>query len=127
MAYPFDQLSALAKANLDLSLRLADIARKGGEENARAATAAVTALGEAARPATSPENKAAALSEKGADLFRKAEKTREDMVAETRAAFETWYDAWRASAAAPGEAKTVEPFASMLRLWQDLGSPKAGK
>ncbi|KAK0332208.1 hypothetical protein LTR94_025831, partial [Friedmanniomyces endolithicus] len=33
MPYPVDQLAALAKANVGLMLKLAEVARKGGEES----------------------------------------------------------------------------------------------
>lgn len=122
MAYPFDQLSALAKANLDLSRRLAEIARHGSQKSFQAATLVASALGEAARPETSAERKVASLSESGIDLIRDAEKTREQMVADTRAAFETWQDAWSAVNALPDEAKATEAFTNMLRFWQGLGT-----
>lgn len=119
MSYPFNQLSAVAKANLDLSLRLADIARQG---SVRAAATLVTALGEAVRPETSPEMKAAVLSEKSFGLFRDAEKIREVVVVETQSAFEAWREAWSAVILQPDEAKATETFSNIMRFWQNLGS-----
>jgi hypothetical protein len=120
MVYPFDPVSALSKANLDLSLRLAEIARHGSQKSFQAATAVASALGEAAQPESSSERKAAALSEKGSGLFHEAQTIREQMVADTRTAFETWQDAWSTASALPDEAKATEAFTDMLRFWQGV-------
>jgi hypothetical protein len=125
MAYPFDQLSALAKANFDLSLELAEIARRGNQDSLRAATEAAAALGASAGSETDPGRRFAALSEKGSSLSREATKIREQMFAETRAAFEKWQDAWRTVIAVPDEAKAADAFTSMLRFWQGLGAPSS--
>ena len=120
MVYPFDQLSALAKANLDLSLQLAQIARHGSQKSLQAATVVASALGEAGQPENSSEKKVAALSEKGTHLLQEAQKIREQMVADTRAALETWRDAWSAVSALPDEVKATEAFTDMLRFWQGV-------
>jgi hypothetical protein len=125
MAYPFDQLSALAKANFDLSLELAEIARRGNQDGLRAATEVATALGESARSETDPAKRFAALSEKGSSLSREAGKIRARIFADTRAAFEKWQDAWRAVIAVPDEANAAEAFTSLLRLWQGFGAPSS--
>lgn len=129
MTYPFDQLSALAKANFDLSLSLANIARQGSQGSLRAVATLATTFGEAMRPETSPEKKAAALSERNAGLFRDAEKIRQQLVADTQAAFETWREAWSYAIVPPDDAKAAETFGDMVRFWQNLGTitPPASK
>lgn len=129
MTYPFDQLSGLAKANLDFSLTLADIARRAGQESLQGATTLVAILGEAAQAGANHEGKAAVLSGKGTDLLRDAEKLREQMLADTRAAFEAWRAAWSAAIVLPHDTKSIDAFSTMLNFWQSPGSTKsaAGK
>lgn len=122
MSYPIDQLTALAKANLNLSVRLAEIARRSGQDSFQAATEATNAFGETARSETDPAKRVEALSEKGSGLFGQAGKIREQMFIDTRQAFQEWQDAWWAAVNVPSESRT-EAFDSLLRFWQGFRVP----
>ena len=116
MAYPLDQLTALIKANLDLSFGLAEIARKG---NFQAAIEAWTAFAEAVQSAPSPSDKTTTLSDRGISFFNEVNKIREQMIADTRAACEQWQDEWNAAVALPDN---VKMFAGLRRSWQEIGT-----
>jgi hypothetical protein len=105
MAYPLDQLMALAKANLDLSLRLAEIARRSGLDSLQAAAKAASAFGETNWLDTDVAKKTSALSEKGSNLFGEAGQIREQMVADTKTAFEQWQQALKTAFTGPDQAK----------------------
>ncbi|MFX4086853.1 MULTISPECIES: hypothetical protein [Sphingobium] len=122
MTYPFDQLGALTKANSDLSIRLAEIARHGAQGGMQSAAAIVNTLGEVATPEFSPEKKVAALSEKGANILRDAEKVREQMIADTRAALQTWQEAWSAAAVLPVGTGATDAFRGLMRMWRGVAS-----
>lgn len=129
MTYPFDRLGAFANANLELSLQLADIARQSGQGGLKATVTMASVLGEIAGSQAGPEKRLATLSEQGAGLFREAEKLREQVLADTRAAFESWREAWTAAAILPDDARLSEACADLLRFWQSVSglSPKSGE
>ncbi|HEX7694876.1 MAG TPA: hypothetical protein VF409_10320, partial [Sphingomonas sp.] len=103
MPYPVDQLAALAKANVGLMLKLAEVARKGGEESLEVGNRAAGRFAEEARAsiagATDKTSDAGAVSPAGPRaLFEDMATVREHMIAGTRSAFEEWQQAWQAVA-----------------------------
>lgn len=105
MTYPIDQIVALTKANGQLALKLADIARTAGEDYAQIGGKAVAAFADqckALKPMTAPAFGGEAVS----GLFGEMEKSREASLARTKAAFDEWQDRCRhvfADADAPRE------------------------
>lgn len=94
MSYPLDQFTALAKANGDLVLRFADIARASGEECAqigrKAATLFVDQLKEL-KPGKVPSVTSDAVT----SLFSEAEKSREAAASKVKAAIDEWQGSWK--------------------------------
>lgn len=94
MSYPLDQITALAKANGELVLKFAEIARSGGEEYAqigsKAATLFVDQLKEL-KPGTVPSFRSDAVT----SLFAEAEKSREASVGKLKAAIDEWQGSWK--------------------------------
>ncbi|MGY6251728.1 hypothetical protein ACXIUS_30135 [Bosea thiooxidans] len=76
MAYPLDQLITLTKANLDLSMRLAEIAHTGNRATIQTASKAAGSFAEVARTG------------KDTGLFDEAKTLHEQITADTLAALE---------------------------------------
>lgn len=128
MPYPVDQLAALAKANLGLMLKLAEVARKGGEESLEVGNKAAGRFADEARASI------ARVTDKTADaaspsqaaptaLFADMEVVREHMLSGTKAAFEEWQQAWKDAANVPAGAGTFEALGSLLSPWLGQKSP----
>ncbi len=131
MTYPVDQLTALAKANLNLALKLADVARAGGQESLQLGSKAVGGFAEEARSAMTVANGTAqggdkSAADKNAALLSEFEKVREQMIAQTKAAFGEWQQAWSDAFTASG-AKTGDTFAGLFKPWFAIptGTPAA--
>ena len=94
MTYPVDQLVALAKANGHLALRLADIMRTTGEEflstSNKARSSALDHLKDSKLGAFPVLN-----GDSTSSAWREMEKSREEALAQTRAAFSEWQDKYR--------------------------------
>jgi len=94
MSYPLDQITTLAKANGELFLRFAEIARSGGEEYAqigsKAATLFVDQLKEL-KPGTVPSFRSDAVT----SLLGEVEKSREASVSNIKAAVDDWQGSWK--------------------------------
>ena len=103
MTYPLDKLAALTKANLDLSLRLAEIARQSGTDSLQAAIRAASGFGDTPWFDMDAAKKTGAMSEKSKNLFGEADQIRERMVADTTAAFEKWQGAWKSALTTPDQ------------------------
>ncbi len=109
MTYPFDQISTLAKANGQLALALAQIARDSTETYAQIGGKAATAVFDqikALKPGTAP----AFSSEPLTGLLGAFEKDREASLAKVRAAFDEWQGVYReaVSQAAAGQQEFVD-------------------
>src|SRR3546814_13424009 len=77
MSYPLDQITALAKANGELVLKFAEIARSGGEEYAQIGSKAATLFVDQfkeLKPGTVPSFKSEAVT----SLFGEVEKRSEE-------------------------------------------------
>lgn len=130
MPYPVDQLAALAKANVGLMLKLAEVARKGGEESPKVGNRAAGRFSEEARAsiarATEKTSDAGAVSTAGPRaLFEDMATVREHMIAGTRSAFEEWQQAWQDVASAPTTPGALDAFAAMVGPW--FGQKSAGE
>ncbi|MBO9378748.1 hypothetical protein GG804_18420 [Sphingomonas histidinilytica] len=94
MSYPLDQITALARANGELALKFAEIARAGGEECAqigsKAAALFVDQLKEL-KPGTVPSLKSEAVT----SMFNEAEKSREMAATKFKAAIDEWQGSWK--------------------------------
>jgi hypothetical protein len=94
MSYPLDQITALAKANGELVLKFADIARTGAEDYAqigsKAATLFVDQLKEL-KPGTAPSFRSEAVT----SLLSEAEKSREVSVGKLKTAIDEWQSSWK--------------------------------
>lgn len=89
MTYPFDQITSLGKANGQLVVALAGIARDNAETYAQISGKAATAMFEqfkGLKPGAPPSFS----SEPVTGLFGEIEKSREASVAKTKAAFDEW-------------------------------------
>ncbi|QJU58277.1 hypothetical protein HL653_11210 [Sphingomonas sp. AP4-R1] len=131
MPYPVDQLAALAKANVGLMLKLAEVARKGGEESLEVGNRAAGRFSEEARAsiarATDKPSDAGAVSTAGPRaLFEDMATVREHMIAGTRSAFQEWQQAWQDVASAP-TAPALDAFAAMVGPWFGQKSPGDGE
>lgn len=109
MTYPFDQITTLAKANGQLALALAHIARDSTENYAQIGGKAATAIFDqikALKPGTAPNFSSEPLS----GLLGEFEKDREASLAKVRAAFEEWQGVCREalSQAATGQQELID-------------------
>ena len=132
MPYPVDQLAALAKANVGLMLKLAEVARKGGEESLEVGNRAAGRFAEEARAsiagATDKTSDAGAVSPAGPRaLFEDMATVREHMIAGTRSAFEEWQQAWQDVASAPTAPGALDAFAAIVGPWVGQKSPGDGE
>ncbi|MCF8710106.1 hypothetical protein [Rhizorhapis sp. SPR117] len=94
MSYPLDQITALAKANGELVLKFAEIARTGGEDYAQIGSKAATLFADQLKelkPGTVPSFKSEAVT----SLFGEVEKSREASVGKIKAAVDEWQDSWK--------------------------------
>lgn len=94
MSYPLDQITALAKANGELVLKFAEIARSGGEQYARIGSKAATLFVDrlkALKPGTVPSFRSDAVT----SLFGEVEKSREASVGKLKAAIDEWQGSWK--------------------------------
>lgn len=119
MPYPVDQLAGLAKANLGLMLKLAEVARKGGEESLEVSNKAAERFAEEARAsiasATDKTTDPATPSPAAPTVFfADMEAVREHMIAGTKAAFEEWQQAWKQAASVPAGAGPLDMFGALL-------------
>ncbi|CAN5206691.1 hypothetical protein BH10PSE13_BH10PSE13_00510 [soil metagenome] len=94
MTFPVDQFVKLTQANGQFALKLAEIARAGGEDYLRIGSKAVSGLAEQARAAT-PGATPRADGAGGVNLLSEIEQSREATVAKTKAAFDDWQGAWK--------------------------------
>lgn len=113
MTFPIDQFMSLARANGQLALKLAEIARTAGEDYLRLGSKTMSGLvdqtGTAASGMVSPAN-----SEAGATILAELEQSREAAVAKSKAAFEDWQaackDVWASAADTKGATEIFERF-----------------
>jgi hypothetical protein len=121
MTSPFDQLTGLAKANLNLSLRLVEIACRNNQDHLQAAARAIGPLTETTQSGTILQNKAIALSKKTSSLFGEVTTIHERMIADTWEAIEKWHEEWTAAVAISGGANATELFNRLILFWQGAG------
>lgn len=95
MTYPIDQIIALARANGELALKLAEIARSAGEQYLQIgskATAAVADQVKDVKPGAVPTFN----SEEARNLFAEIEKNRQAALTEARSALTEWQGSYTA-------------------------------
>ncbi|MAM37715.1 hypothetical protein ACGGKE_18235 (plasmid) [Sphingobium naphthae] len=94
MSYPLDQITALARANGDLVLKFAEIARTDGENYAQIGSKAVTLFVDQLKefkPGTVPAFRSEAVT----SLLNEVEKSREASVGKLKAAIGEWQVSWK--------------------------------
>lgn len=91
MTYPFDQISALGKANGQLATTLAQIARESGEAYVQIGGKAATAVFDQFKE-FKPGSVPAFNGEQIQDVFGEIEKCRENSAVRVQAAFAEWQD-----------------------------------
>lgn len=89
MTYPFDQISALGKANGQLALALVQIARDSGEGYVQIGSKAATAVFDQFK-GMKPGSLPGLNSESTTSLFSEVEKNREASAAKIKTAFDEW-------------------------------------
>ncbi|WP_454634792.1 hypothetical protein [Bradyrhizobium cenepequi] len=112
MTYPIEQLTALAKANLDLSLRLTEIARTRSQDVFQTGSKAMNDLIARTRDpgiAGDRPNLAAGTS-----------KVIEEIITDTKDAIEKWQRSW-VEAMVTDRGKALEAYSSLLGFWSNLG------
>lgn len=117
MTFPVDQFVKLTRANGQFALKLAEIARTGGEDYLRIGSKAVSGLVDQARsaaPGTTPMANGAG----GVTVLSEIEQSREDAVAKTKAAFDDWQGAWKDVWSAGGDPKgAIDAFQTLTQPW----------
>ncbi|WP_454887497.1 hypothetical protein [Sphingomonas oryzagri] len=114
-------MTALAKANLSLALKLADVARVGGQESLQLGSRAVGGFAEEARSSLArttggDQGDSKPIAGKAASLLSEAETIREHIVGQTRAALEEWQKAWSDTLVFPGTTGG-DALAGLFKPW----------
>ncbi|WP_030541432.1 hypothetical protein [Sphingobium sp. DC-2] len=112
MSYPTDQFTALARANGEFALKLAEIVRSSGEDYVEIGRKAAATLSEQVRelkPGSIPLKPEAAAS-----FFGDLERSREEALAKAKTAFEEWQAVARELV--PGTAQQQE-LAEAVQGW----------
>ena len=123
MVYPAELLASITKANLGLSLKLADIARQGSQHSLQAAINAANTLSTTADVKNlneGYEKKALALTNSSATFLAEIEKIREQMTTETNAAIQNWLGSWNETVVTPYRGQTTEAMSNMLGFWRGI-------
>ncbi|MFW2828386.1 hypothetical protein [Sphingomonas sp. ID0503] len=94
MTYPIDQIVALAKANGQLALKFAEIARTAGEQYLQVGSKATAALADQVKDAK-PGAVPSFNSEEATNLLAEIEKNRQAALTEARTALTQWQDSYR--------------------------------
>lgn len=117
MTFPIDQFLGLTKANGQFALKLAEIARAGGEDYLRIGGKAASSLVDQARSAT-PGAAPTANGAGGVTALSEIEQSREAAVAKTKAAFDDWRgackDVWLTAEDSKG---AIDMFQSLAQPW----------
>lgn len=125
MTYPVDQIVSLVKANGQLALNLANIARASGEECLQiSGKVASDFAGEFKdfKPGQYPVLK----GEAGTALFSNLEKNREETLAKVQAAFEEWQSTWKDVVSdTTGSEELAGKFQDLLQPWSGMFSKAA--
>ncbi|AHE53559.1 MULTISPECIES: hypothetical protein [Sphingomonadaceae] len=121
MTYPLDQITALARANGELVLKFAEIARTGGEDYAQIGSKATTLFVDQLKelkPGTVP----AFRSDGFTSLLGEMEKSREASMSKIKAAVEAWQGSWKdLLSQATGPQELTDSF----RTWFQPSAPVA--
>jgi len=123
MTFPVDQFVKLTRANGQFALKLAEIARSGGEDYLRIGSKAVSGLVDqtsSAAPGTTPMANGAG----GVTILSEIEQSRKAAVAKTKAAFDDWQGAWKDVWSAGGDPKgAIDVFQSLTQPWLKVFNP----
>jgi ribosomal 50S subunit-associated protein YjgA (DUF615 family) len=123
MFYPAELLASIAKANLGLSIKLADIARQSSQQSLQAAINAANVLSTTADVKSineGYEKKALALTNSSATFLAEIEKIRERMTTETNTAIQEWFSSWNETVVSPYRGQSTEAMENMLGFWRGI-------
>lgn len=116
MTYPVDQIITLSKANGQLLLKFAEIARSLGEDYAGIGEQGLTAAIDQVK--TIEPGKLPSFSPVPATTLLSAlEKSREAAAGKAKAAFEEWQAVWKEAFAAEGPQEAVAAFQKLIAPW----------
>jgi hypothetical protein len=127
MTFPVDQFVKLTQANGQFALKLAEIARAGGEDYLRIGRKAVSGLVDQAS-STTPGTIPLANGAGGGAVLSEIEQSREAAVTKTKTAFDDWQGAWKDVWSTAGDSKgAIDAFQSLTQPWLKVFDPSKAR